>query len=70
MGAEVIDADFHDPVGVVLFNNSEAYFAVNPDDRVTQMIIQVIVMPEVTEVEDLDVTVRRSSRWRTSMPLS
>ncbi|XBH74102.1 hypothetical protein VPH35_101116 [Triticum aestivum] len=52
------------PVGIVLFNNSEADFVVKPDDRVTQMI----AMSEVAEVEDLDITVWRSSRWRTSTP--
>ncbi|XP_037482486.1 importin subunit alpha-1b-like [Triticum dicoccoides] len=41
----------------------------NPDS-VTQMIFQVIAMPEVAEVEDLDVTVWRSLRWRTSTPPS
>ena len=66
----MIDADYRDPVGVVLFNNSEADFAVKPGDRVTQMILHVIAMPEVAEVEDLDVTVWRSSRWRTSTPPS
>ena len=35
----MIDADYRDPVGVVLFNNSEADFAVKPGDRVTQMIV-------------------------------
>uniref|UniRef100_A0A8R7U165 dUTP diphosphatase n=1 Tax=Triticum urartu TaxID=4572 RepID=A0A8R7U165_TRIUA len=57
-------------MGVVLFNNSEADFAVKPGDRVIQMIVQVIAMPEVAEVEDLDITVWRSSRWRTSTPPS
>ncbi|XBI68545.1 hypothetical protein VPH35_047734 [Triticum aestivum] len=70
VGAEVIDADYRDPMGVVLFNNSEADFAVKPGDRVIQMIVQVIAMPEVAEVEDLDITVWRSSRWRTSTPPS
>uniref|UniRef100_A0A452XPK9 dUTP diphosphatase n=1 Tax=Aegilops tauschii subsp. strangulata TaxID=200361 RepID=A0A452XPK9_AEGTS len=64
VGAEVIDADYRDPVGVVLFNNSEADFAVKPGDRLTQMIVQVIAMLEVAEVEDLDVTVWRTRRHR------
>ncbi|XP_044427081.1 uncharacterized protein, partial [Triticum aestivum] len=58
------------PVGIVLFNNSETDFTVKPGDCVTQMIVQVIVMPEVDEVEDLYATVRRLPRWRTSMPPS
>ncbi|KAF7030045.1 hypothetical protein CFC21_041664 [Triticum aestivum] len=50
----VIDADYRSLVGVVLFNHSEVDFTVKPDDRVAQMIVQVIVTPEVAEVEDLD----------------
>uniref|UniRef100_A0A453LWP4 dUTP diphosphatase n=2 Tax=Aegilops tauschii subsp. strangulata TaxID=200361 RepID=A0A453LWP4_AEGTS len=34
VGAGVIDADYHSPVGVVLFNHSEADFAVKPGDCV------------------------------------
>ena len=56
------------PVGIVLFNHSETDFAMKPDDRVTQMIVQVIATPEVADVEGIDVTVQRSSRWRTSTP--
>ena len=67
MATGVIDTDYRCLVGVVLFNNSGADFVVKPGDRVTQMIVQVIAMPEVTEVED-DATVRSSSRWRTSTP--
>ncbi|KAF6992470.1 hypothetical protein CFC21_009456 [Triticum aestivum] len=50
----VIDADYRCLVGVVLFNHSEVDFAVKPGDRIAQMIVQVIVTPEVAEVEDLD----------------
>ncbi|KAE8784644.1 deoxyuridine 5 -triphosphate nucleotidohydrolase [Hordeum vulgare] len=39
------------PVGIALFNLSEADFAVRPGDRVVQMIVHVIATPEVTEVK-------------------
>ena len=42
----------------MLFNHSEAYFAVKPGDHVAQMIVQVIATPKVAEVEDLDAIVR------------
>jgi dUTP pyrophosphatase len=58
VGAGVIDADYRGPVGVILFNHSDADFAVKPGDRIAQMIIEVIATPEVAEVEDLDATVR------------
>ncbi|XBI87739.1 hypothetical protein VPH35_025782 [Triticum aestivum] len=49
----VIDADYRCLVGVVLFNHLEVDFTVKPGDDVTQMIVQVIMTPEVAEVEDL-----------------
>jgi dUTP pyrophosphatase len=58
MGAGVIDADYRGPVGLVLFNHSEADFAVKPGGHVAQMIVQVIATPKVAEVEDLDATIR------------
>ncbi|KAK2980663.1 hypothetical protein RJ640_011471 [Escallonia rubra] len=58
VGAGVIDADYRGPVGVILFNHSDADFEVKVGDRIAQLIIQKIVTPEVTEVDDLDSTVR------------
>uniref|UniRef100_M8B9A3 dUTP diphosphatase n=1 Tax=Aegilops tauschii TaxID=37682 RepID=M8B9A3_AEGTA len=58
----VIDADYRNPVGIVLFNHSVTDFTVKPGDRVTQMIVQVIATPEVAEVEDLEATVWRLPR--------
>ncbi|CDO57344.1 hypothetical protein DV451_000053 [Geotrichum candidum] len=57
-GAGVIDADYRGPVGVILFNHSDADFEVNIGDRVAQLIIETIVTPEVAVVEELDATVR------------
>lgn len=56
--AGVIDADYRGPVGIILFNHSDANFEVKAGDRAAQLIIEVIMMPEVVEVEDLDSTVR------------
>ncbi|KAI3942704.1 hypothetical protein MKW92_029043 [Papaver armeniacum] len=60
VGAGVIDADYRGPVGVILFNHSDADFQVKMGDRVAQLIIEKIITPEVEEVEDLDSTVRGS----------
>ncbi|XP_027333355.1 deoxyuridine 5'-triphosphate nucleotidohydrolase-like [Abrus precatorius] len=57
-GAGVIDADYRGPVGVILFNHSDVDFEVKIGDRVAQLIIEKIVIPDVVEVEDLDSTVR------------
>uniref|UniRef100_A0A453JHT6 dUTP diphosphatase n=2 Tax=Aegilops tauschii subsp. strangulata TaxID=200361 RepID=A0A453JHT6_AEGTS len=68
LGAGVIDADYCGLMGIVLFNYSGADFTVKPRDRVIQMIVQVIATLEVPRVEDLDATIRRSPRWRTTPP--
>ena len=54
----MIDVDYRDLVGIVLFNHSDTDFAVKPGDRIIEMIVQVIAAPEVAEVEDHDATVR------------
>ncbi|KAI4307747.1 hypothetical protein L6164_030899 [Bauhinia variegata] len=58
VGAGVIDADYRGPVGVILFNYSDADFDVKVGDRIAQLIIERIMTPEVVEVEDLDSTGR------------
>ncbi|XP_028778344.1 deoxyuridine 5'-triphosphate nucleotidohydrolase [Neltuma alba] len=58
VGAGVIDADYRGPVGVILFNYSDADFEVKVGDRIAQLIIERIMTPEVEEVEDLDSTAR------------
>ncbi|KAK2379915.1 deoxyuridine 5'-triphosphate nucleotidohydrolase [Trifolium repens] len=58
VGAGVIDADYRGPVGVILFNHSDVDFEVKIGDRIAQLIIEKIITPEVSEVLDLDSTVR------------
>eukprot|EP01116_Phalansterium_solitarium_P002254 TRINITY_DN12146_c0_g1_i1.p1 TRINITY_DN12146_c0_g1~~TRINITY_DN12146_c0_g1_i1.p1 ORF type:complete len:159 (-),score=23.30 TRINITY_DN12146_c0_g1_i1:123-599(-) len=58
VGAGVIDSDYRGPLGVVLFNHAETDFEVKKGDRVAQLIIEKIAMPEVVEVDDLDATDR------------
>lgn len=58
VGAGVIDADYRGPVGVILFNHSDTEFEIKAGDRIAQLIIEKIVTPQVTEVDDLDSTTR------------
>lgn len=58
VGAGVIDADYRGPLGVILFNFSDVDFEVKAGDRIAQLIVERIVMPDVVEVEDLDSTAR------------
>ncbi|KAH6814962.1 DUTP-PYROPHOSPHATASE-LIKE 1 [Perilla frutescens var. frutescens] len=60
VGAGVVDADCRGPVGVILFNHSDVDFQVKTGDRIAQLIMEKIVTPEVTEVDDLDSTAKGS----------
>ncbi|PHU09923.1 Deoxyuridine 5'-triphosphate nucleotidohydrolase [Capsicum chinense] len=60
VGAGVVDADYRGPVGVILFNHSDVDFEVKIGDRIAQLIIEKIIVPEVEVVDDLDSTVRGS----------
>ncbi|OCK75802.1 dUTP diphosphatase [Lepidopterella palustris CBS 459.81] len=56
--AGVIDADYRGQVGVILANLSDADFAIKEGDRIAQLIVEKIVMPEVVVVEKLEESVR------------
>jgi hypothetical protein len=58
VGAGIIDADYRGPVGVILFNHSDTDFTIQAGDRIAQLILQLIITPQVLEVEDLDTTTR------------
>lgn len=56
--AGVIDADYRGPVGVILANLSDTDFQVKIGDRVAQLIVEKIAMPEVVVVQKLEDSVR------------
>ncbi|CAI6332137.1 unnamed protein product [Periconia digitata] len=56
--AGVIDADYRGQVGVILANLSEQDFEVKIGDRIAQLIVEKIVMPDVVVVEKLEESVR------------
>ena len=49
VGAGVIDADYRGPVGVILFNFGAADFEIQQGDRIAQLILEQIVLPDVVE---------------------
>ena len=55
-----MDADYTGNVGVVLFNHGPKEFAVQPGDRIAQLVCEKIAYPELQEVEALDKTQRGS----------
>ncbi|KAF2200403.1 dUTP diphosphatase [Delitschia confertaspora ATCC 74209] len=56
--AGVIDADYRGQVGVILANLSDVDFEVKVGDRIAQLIVEKIVMPEVVVVAELEESVR------------
>lgn len=58
IGAGVIDADYRGPIGVVLFNHADEDLQIDIGDRVAQLVIEQISMAPLTEVDDIEDTVR------------
>ncbi|RPA81317.1 deoxyuridine 5'-triphosphate nucleotidohydrolase [Ascobolus immersus RN42] len=57
-GAGVIDADYRGEVKVVLFNFGDQKFEIKEGDRIAQLILERIYVPELQEVEVLEESVR------------
>lgn len=51
--AGVIDCDYRGPLGIILANTSDTDFPVKKHDRIAQLIVEKIMMPEVVVVEKL-----------------
>lgn len=59
-GAGVVDADYRNTIGVILFNNGDTDFEVKTGDRIAQLIFEKIYTPifEVVDVVELTDTER------------
>lgn len=53
VGAGVIDADYSNELGVILFNHSDESFFFNKHDRIAQLLLEVHITPEVSIVETI-----------------
>lgn len=53
VGAGIIDSDYRDAVGVVLFNHSDSDYVIEHGDRIAQMIIIPCASPLVVQADDL-----------------
>ena len=58
IGAGVIDEDYRGPVGLCIVNNGTDDFEIKVGDRVAQLLLERIDIPEVEVVEELDDTER------------
>jgi dUTP pyrophosphatase len=53
-----IDSDYRGTLKVILYNFSSSYYKVKKGDRIAQLVIQKVELPEPTEVPYLDDTER------------
>ncbi|XP_019869645.1 deoxyuridine 5'-triphosphate nucleotidohydrolase isoform X2 [Aethina tumida] len=58
VGAGVVDEDYRGILKVVLFNHGDNDFAVQPGDRIAQLICEKIYYPKLVEVKELTDTAR------------
>ena len=54
----VVDSDYRGEVKVGLINLSDSEYTVTNGDRIAQMVIAPVIIPEIQEVEELDKTER------------
>lgn len=54
----MIDSDYRGEVCIFLRNYSDTPYTVQPQDRVAQLLVMPVALPEVQEVEQLSDTVR------------
>ena len=57
-GVGVVDSDYRGEVKVGLCNVSGEAYTVKPQERIAQMVIMPVVIPEISEVAELDDTIR------------
>ncbi len=57
-GVGVIDSDYRGEMVVGLVNHGPQAFTIQPGDRIAQMVIVPVVLPQIMQVEELDETQR------------
>jgi dUTP pyrophosphatase len=58
--AGVIDQDYRGEVKCILYNSGDKPFAIKAGDRIAQLVLEVIKIPDVAVVLEIDDTVRGS----------
>ena len=61
-----IDVGYTGSIGVTLFNNSGYAYTVNKGDKIAQLVIVPIIIPELEEVDELDETERGAKGFGSS----
>ena len=57
-GVGVIDSDYRGEIMVGLTNLSDKFYTIQPGDRIAQLVVTPVVLPELERVEALDETGR------------
>ena len=57
-GIGVIDSDYRGEISVLLYNHSHEDFVIHPGDRVAQLLLLPVDLPDIVEVEELSQTQR------------
>ncbi len=58
-GIGVIDADYHGEIGVIIANDSEEPYTVQPGDRIAQLMFQPVVQVALSFVEQFSTETER-----------
>ena len=56
-----VDVGYTGSIGVTLFNNSDEYYTVKKGDKIAQLVITPIIIPEFEFTDELDETERGAS---------
>ncbi len=54
----VIDSDYRGEIKVGVINQKEEPYTIEPNERIAQMVIMPVILPQIIEVENLDDTER------------
>lgn len=57
-GVGVIDSDYTGEIKVGLVNLSESPYELQPGERIAQLVVMPVLLPQLTEVEELQETCR------------
>lgn len=57
-GVGVIDSDYRGEIHVTVINHSDKSYAIQPNERIAQLVITPIYTPELIEADNLDETAR------------
>lgn len=58
-GLGIIDSDYHGEIGVILQNDSDKPFEINPGERIAQLVFMPVVQVNFNRVDEFETTTER-----------